>query len=150
MRISVRPPASVSETTSLTSVPIRDEEVDPSASTASRGTSPAFISPPRIASSMSWFTYAIRSATRMICPSIVLARIPLARPIGAPDFVAVNNTLAVALKRRADVVLGLGTEAVARVGALGRVRREDVALAFFKLFADRHSDNDRPPRFSTK
>ena len=41
MRISVRPPASVSVTTSFTSVPIRRDDEEPSASTRSRGRSSA-------------------------------------------------------------------------------------------------------------
>ena len=51
---------------------------------------------------------------------------------------AVNDAIAIALKRRPDVVFGFGTQAAARVGALGRLRREDVAFARFELFADRH------------
>ena len=51
---------------------------------------------------------------------------------------AVDDAIAVALKRRPDVVFRLGAQAAARVGALGRLRREDLALARFELFADRH------------
>ena len=50
------------------------------------GRSSACRIPARIASSMSWLTYAMRSATRMICPSIVLERSSGAMPTGAPDF----------------------------------------------------------------
>jgi hypothetical protein len=42
---------------------------------------------------------------------------------------AVDDAIAVALKRRADLVLRFGPKAAARIGALGRLRREDVALA---------------------
>ncbi len=44
--------------------------IAPSTATRSAGRSSAFSNPARVASSMSWLTYAMRSATRMICPSI--------------------------------------------------------------------------------
>ena len=59
---------------------------------------------------------------------------------------AVDDAVAVALKRRADIVFGLRTQAPARVGALGRLRREDVALARFELFAK--AAHDGLPRSS--
>jgi hypothetical protein len=49
---------------------------------------------------------------------------------------AVDDAVAIALKGGADVVFELGAEAAARVGALGRLRREDLALARFELLAD--------------
>src|SRR6185503_10138568 len=49
---------------------------------------------------------------------------------------AVDDAVTIALKGGADVVFELGAEAAARVGALGRLRREDLALAGFELLAD--------------
>ena len=51
---------------------------------------------------------------------------------------AVDDAIAIALERRPHFVFGLRTKTAARVGALGRLRREDVALARFELLADRH------------
>ena len=52
-----------------------------------------------------------------------------------PERLAVDDAVAVALKRGAHVVFRRGAEAPARVGALGRLRREDVALARFELLS---------------
>ena len=49
---------------------------------------------------------------------------------------AVDDAIAIALKRRPDVVLGLGAQPAARVGALGRLRREDLALARLELLRE--------------
>ena len=49
---------------------------------------------------------------------------------------AVDDAIAIALKRRTDRVLGLGTQPAAAVGALGRLRRQDLALALLELLAD--------------
>ena len=51
---------------------------------------------------------------------------------------AVDDAIAIALKRRPDVVFRLRPQPAARVGALGRLRREDLALARFELLANRH------------
>ena len=53
-----------------------------------------------------------------------------------PERLAVDDAIAIALKRRPDVVFALGAQAAARVGALGRLRREDLALARLELFAE--------------
>ena len=45
---------------------------------------------------------------------------------------AVDDAVAIALKRRPDVVFGSRAQAAARVGALGGLRREDVALALLR------------------
>src|SRR5207253_699439 len=54
-----------------------------------------------------------------------------------PERLAVNDPIAVALKRRPDVVFFLGAKAAFRVGALRRLRREDLPLARFELLAKR-------------
>src|SRR5581483_1906346 len=51
---------------------------------------------------------------------------------------AVDDAVAIALKRRTHLVLALLAQASARVGALGRLRREDLALALLELLTDRH------------
>jgi hypothetical protein len=48
---------------------------------------------------------------------------------------AVDDAIAIALERRADVVFALGTQPAARIGAPGRLRRKNLALARFELFA---------------
>jgi hypothetical protein len=48
----------------------------------------------------------------------------------------VNNAIAVALKRRSHLVFRFLTQATARLGALRRLRREDLALARFELLPD--------------
>ena len=58
----------------------------------------------------------------------------------AAEGLAVDDPIAIALKRRTDGILGFGAEAAARVGALGRLRREDVALPLFELFTNRHTN----------
>ena len=45
---------------------------------------------------------------------------------------AVDDAIAIALERRPDVVFGFRAQPPARVGALGRLRREDVALALLR------------------
>jgi len=42
---------------------------------------------------------------------------------------AVNDPIAIALERRADVVFLFGTQTAARFSALGGLRRENLALA---------------------
>ena len=54
---------------------------------------------------------------------------------------AVDDAIAIALKRRPHFVFRLRTKAAARVGAFRRLRRERVAFARLELLADRH----RPP-----
>ena len=49
---------------------------------------------------------------------------------------AVDDAIAIALKRRTDVVLGFGAQPASRVGALGGLGREDLALARLELLAD--------------
>ena len=49
---------------------------------------------------------------------------------------AVDDAIAVALKRRPDVVLPFRPQAAARVGALGCLRREGFAFPLLELFAD--------------
>ena len=56
----------------------------------------------------------------------------------APKRLAVDDAIAIALKRRPDIVFLLRPETAARAGALGRLGREHVALARFELFADVH------------
>ena len=46
-----------------------------------------------------------------------------------------NDAIAIALKRGANIVFRFGTEAAARVRALRGLRREDVALAGLQLLA---------------
>ena len=48
---------------------------------------------------------------------------------------AVDDAIAIALKRRADLVFRLLAQAPARIGALGRLGREDLALARFELLS---------------
>ena len=45
--------------------------------------------------------------------------------------------------RGPDVILGFGAKAAAGIGALGRLRREDLALARLELFADRRHSSHR-------
>jgi hypothetical protein len=45
----------------------------------------------------------------------------------------VDDAIAIALERRADVVFSLGAQPAARVGALRGLRRENLALALFEL-----------------
>ena len=54
----------------------------------------------------------------------------------AAERLAVDHPVAVALKRRADVVFLLGALASAGIGGLGRLRRKDVALPLLELCAD--------------
>ena len=54
----------------------------------------------------------------------------------AAEGLAVDHAVAVALEGRADLVFRFGTLATARVGRLGRLRREDLALALLELRAD--------------
>ena len=49
---------------------------------------------------------------------------------------AVDDAIAIALKRRSHVVFGLFAQAAARVGALGRLGRQDLSLARFEVFTD--------------
>ena len=49
---------------------------------------------------------------------------------------AVDDAIAIALERRADRVFGLRPQPAARVGALRRLRREDLALALLELLAN--------------
>ena len=63
----------------------------------------------------------------------------------APERLAVNDAVAVALERRPDRILGLGAEPSLRVGALGGLRRQDLALALLELLADRaHGSHAHP------
>src|SRR5262249_49539262 len=62
----------------------------------------------------------------------------------APEGLAVDDAIAIALERRPDVVFGFGTQAAARLGALRRLRREDLALAGLELFAERTHTEARP------
>ena len=52
-----------------------------------------------------------------------------------PERLAVDDAIAIALERRPDVVFRLGPQPPARVGALRRLRRQDLALARFELLA---------------
>src|SRR6185436_4425446 len=51
---------------------------------------------------------------------------------------AVDDAIAVPLKRRTDVVFSFWTQTPARVRAPGGLRREDVAFPLLELLADRH------------
>ena len=53
-----------------------------------------------------------------------------------PERLAVDDAIAIALKRGPDVVFRFGPQPAARVGALGRLRRQDLPLARFELFAN--------------
>ncbi len=55
-----------------------------------------------------------------------------------PERLAMDDAIAVALKRGPDVVFRLRPKPAARVGALGRLRREDLALARLELLAQLH------------
>ena len=57
---------------------------------------------------------------------------------------AVDDAIAIALERRPHVVFGLGPETAARIGALGRLRREDLALARLELLSDGHRRTTMP------
>ena len=54
----------------------------------------------------------------------------------AAEGLAVDDAIAIPLKRRAHVVFGLRPKAAARVAALRRLRREDLELARLELLAD--------------
>jgi hypothetical protein len=55
-----------------------------------------------------------------------------------PERFAVNDAIAISLKRRSNGVLGLWTDPAAAVGTLGRLRREDVPFPLFELFSNEH------------
>ena len=57
----------------------------------------------------------------------------------AAERLAVDDPIAIALKRGADGILGFGAEAAARVGALRRLRGENVAFPLVELFTKGHS-----------
>ena len=59
-----------------------------------------------------------------------------------PEGLAVDDAVAIALKRGTHVVFGLGPQAAARIGALRRLRREDLPLARLELLA-KSSSTDR-------
>src|SRR5262249_34404844 len=52
---------------------------------------------------------------------------------------AVDDAIAIALKRRPHVVLGLWSQSPLGIGALRRLRGQQPALARFELFAQRHA-----------
>ena len=54
----------------------------------------------------------------------------------APERLAVHDAIAIALKRRAHVVLGLLALAPARFRALGRLRRQDLPLARLEMLTN--------------
>ena len=56
-----------------------------------------------------------------------------------PECLGVDDAIAVALKRWTDGILGLGSQAAFRIGALRRHRRENLPLASLEFFADRHA-----------
>jgi len=47
-----------------------------------------------------------------------------------------DNAITITLKGRTDWIFRLRAQASSRVGALGRLRREDLLLAFFQLLPD--------------
>jgi hypothetical protein len=53
-----------------------------------------------------------------------------------PERLAVNDAVAIPLKCRPDVVFRLRPKPAARLGALCRLGRENLALPRFELFAD--------------
>ena len=53
-----------------------------------------------------------------------------------PERLAVNDAIAIVLKRRPHIVFGLGLQAAARLGALGGLRREHLELALLERFTD--------------
>ena len=55
----------------------------------------------------------------------------------ATERLAVNDAVAIALKRRSNIVLALRTQTAPRIGAFGPLRRQDFAFAPLELFADR-------------
>jgi hypothetical protein len=56
----------------------------------------------------------------------------------APECLAVDDTVAIALERGTDVVFRLRAEAPARLGAPGRLRRQVFALTLFEIVSDAH------------
>src|SRR4029453_17846752 len=54
----------------------------------------------------------------------------------APERLAMNHAIAVALKRGANGILGFGPDTAAAVGALRGLRRENLMLSAFELLAD--------------
>jgi hypothetical protein len=55
----------------------------------------------------------------------------------AAKSLAVDDSVAVALEGRSNRILGFSPKPPLRIGALGGLRRQDLALAMFELFADR-------------
>ena len=51
----------------------------------------------------------------------------------------VDDAIAIALERRADRIFVFGADAALAVGALRRLRRQDLALALLELFANRRA-----------
>ena len=62
-----------------------------------------------------------------------------------PEGLAVDDAVAVPLKRRTYIVFGFGTQASARIGALRGLRRQDVALTLFELLSDGHDHAEAEP-----
>src|SRR5687767_8082859 len=60
-----------------------------------------------------------------------------------PERLAVNDPIPIVLKRRADVVFGLGMQTASRIRAAGGLRREGVALALLEGFTN--ARQRRPP-----
>jgi hypothetical protein len=55
---------------------------------------------------------------------------------------AVHDAVAIALKGGADRVLDLLSQPAARVAAVGRLGRQQLAFALFEMFADQHVAQD--------
>src|SRR4029453_16752633 len=52
------------------------------------------------------------------------------------ESLAMNDAVAIPLESGTDRIFHLGAQAAARVGALRRLRRENLPLAFLELFTD--------------
>src|SRR5438067_1040495 len=142
MRISVRPSPIVSVTTSLTSVAML-------AGMAERRMSEVVAERNRFGQLFVQAQHLrdrprdLRHLERVRQPRAVMIagrrEEHLRLVLQTPERLAVDDPIAVPLKRRPDVVFALGSKPPARVGALGRLRRKNLALARFELFAQRHA-----------
>src|SRR5712691_11575872 len=62
----------------------------------------------------------------------------------AAEGLRMDDAIAIALKRRTHVVLSLSAQASARIGALGRLRRQVFTFSLFQLLAKgRHTIADK-------
>ncbi len=75
---------------------------------------------------------------RQTCPVVIAGRGEehLRLVLQPPERLAVDDAIPIVLKRRPHIVFGLGPETAARVGALGRLRRQRLPLALLEAFTD--------------